>query len=130
MNNDLDEGKRGQSADVGFGGFGAGAPLGGVVLILVGVYFLLRNAFGWDLDNWWALFILLPAVAMLGRTFSLFRTSGRVTPAVVQSLVPSLMMILVAVIFLFNLDWSKVWPLFLIVAGVAALAANQSARRA
>ena len=34
-----------------------------VVLIVLGLVFLVQNLTGFTLDNWWALFILIPAVA-------------------------------------------------------------------
>jgi hypothetical protein len=37
------------------------------------------------------------------------------------TLTGGLMLLLVTIIFLFNLDWGKVWPLFLIIIGLGAL---------
>jgi uncharacterized membrane protein len=95
--------------------------VGGVVLIFVGLVFLLQNVTSLSLGNWWAIFILIPAVASLGQAWRLYREQGRISSAVRGPLTGGLILVLVAVIFLFNLDWGKVWPLFLIIIGLGAL---------
>ena len=37
----------------------------GGVLIVAGVFMLLRNMLGLDFGNWWSLFILIPAIGSL-----------------------------------------------------------------
>ena len=51
----------------------------GVILIAMGVFLLLRIQFGIDLQNWWALFILLPAAGALGGAWSMYQQAGRFT---------------------------------------------------
>ena len=94
----------------------------GGVVILVGVLFLLRN-FGvrlpfMEMHNWWALFILLGAVPSLGMAFGRFQKTGRVDLIVLHSLLSAACIILVAVFFLFDLDWGRWWPLFVIYGGL------------
>jgi hypothetical protein len=36
-----------------------------LALILIGVVFLLRNYAGWQIDNWWALFLTVAAIFLL-----------------------------------------------------------------
>ncbi len=100
---------------------GPGAGSAGIALILVGGYFLLRNVFGWQLNNWWALFILVPAVFMLGSAIRFYNEDGRLSGRVSQAITGGLMMVLVALVFLLNLDWSNIWPVFLIFGGVAVI---------
>lgn len=76
----------------------------GWCLVAVGVFLLLAiNGFG--LNNWWALFILIPAAKSLER-----RDYGG-----------AMLMALIASIFLFNLSWSYFLPLLLIGWGMTAL---------
>ena len=107
---------------------GYGAPAAGIALILVGGYFLLRNAFGWQLNNWWALFILIPALSLFANAASNYQSDGRFTPRVTQALTGATFMTLVASVFLFNLSWAVIWPVFLIIAGLSALTAGTGRR--
>lgn len=94
----------------------------GLVLILLGGYFLLQNMGILHLDNWWALFILLPAFGALGTAYSTYvNNGGRFSGAVRGSLVGGIILTLLAAAFLFDLRLDYIWPVFLIVAGLAAL---------
>ena len=64
----------------------SGLVLGGI-LILIGVIFLARNVTGWDLGNWnwWALFILIPALGSLANAWRIYQAQGRVTAAMAGS---------------------------------------------
>lgn len=94
----------------------------GLVLILLGGYFLLQNMGILRLDNWWALFILIPAFGALGTAYTAYVNSGgRFSVAVRGSLVVGVILTLLAMGFLFELPMRFIWPLFLIVAGLAAL---------
>lgn len=94
----------------------------GLILIALGVIFLLQNLRGLVFDNWWALFILIPAVASLARAWQVYRAAGRWTSAARSALVGGLLLAAVAAIFLFGLNWGIAWPVFLIIAGIGALA--------
>ncbi len=94
----------------------------GVALILLGVIFLFDNAFGVELiDNWWALFILIPAVANLNRAWQRYRRAGRWTSSARSALTGGLLIGAVALIFLFDLSWSLFWPVLLIILGAGIL---------
>ncbi len=91
-----------------------------VVLIALGVIFLVQNYTGMQLGNWWALFILIPASGALAAAWAAWR-AGMHPAAVSGPLVGGLAMLTVAAIFLLELQWSRVWPVFLILAGIGAL---------
>ena len=103
---------------------GRPAWLGGVVLIIIGVAFLLQNVSGLSLGNWWALFILIPAMGSLATAWRIYETHGHMTASVRGPLVGGIVLLMVTAIFLFNLDWGRVWPVFLIIAGGSALVAG------
>ena len=94
--------------------------IGGVTLILLGGIFLLQNNRLIAFDNWWALFVMIPAVILAGTAWSLYREDGW-GPQVIGPLVGALATATVAVLLLFDLDWGRLWPVFLIIAGIAGL---------
>lgn len=97
----------------------------GIVVILVGLLFLAKEQ-GYNLDflwikNWWALFILIPAVAMYARVISRVRRVGRFDADAAGTLIGALSTSLVAGLFLLDLNFGKWWPVFVILGGVAIL---------
>src|SRR5690554_1811668 len=106
------------------GGAGSGSVAAGVALIVVGLVFLLSNVTGWRFNNWWALFILIPALFLLGNAVRQYRADGRFSGRVTQAATGAIFMLLVALVFLFNLDWGTVWPAFLIIGGIAAISSG------
>ncbi|HLF28942.1 MAG TPA: hypothetical protein VJG32_21660 [Anaerolineae bacterium] len=103
------------------------AWVGGVILIVLGLVFLVQNLTGFELGNWWAIFILIPAIGSLATAWRIIQANGgRVTPAARGPLTGGLILITVAAVFLFNLDWGAIWPVFLIIIGVSALFASLS----
>lgn len=102
---------------------GTYAWTGAAALILLGAIFLLHNAGVLTLaGHWWAVFILIPAATTAATAWTQYQAGGRrLTPAVGGSLVASAVLATVAAIFLLNLAWGTVWPIFLIIAGLAAL---------
>lgn len=92
----------------------------GLTLIAVGVLLLLGNYAGWQIDNWWALVFLIPAVGSLWGAYWLWRTTG-LGYAVAGPLTTGLVFLTIAAIFLLNLEWTKIWPVFLLIAGFGAL---------
>ncbi len=96
------------------------APWWGLILIVLGVIFLLQTlgVMGQHF-NWWALFILIPALASFGGAWSAFQRSGKLNAAVRSGIGGGLVVLTVALMFLFNLDWAIWWPLMLIVPGLS-----------
>ena len=97
--------------------------IGGAVLLLMGIVFLLQNlgVSSIVLENWWAVFILIPAVTTLARAWDAYRRSGRLDRSAVGSLVGGSALTLLAFSFLLDLQWEMIWPVFLILAGLGLL---------
>ena len=94
----------------------------GVVLIALGSIFLLSNFLpGVNLTNWWAVFILIPALYNLNQAMRSYRRNGRLTRGGRSALVGGLLLLVVSLIFLLGLDWGVVWPVFIIIAGLGIL---------
>jgi hypothetical protein len=93
----------------------------GMILIGLGLIFLVSNVTGFYFHNWWALFILIPGIASFGNAWKAYREDGRWSKRARGGVVGGSIISLVAIIFLFNLDWGKIWPAFLIIIGVNML---------
>ena len=108
-----------------------GAWIGGAVLIVIGLVLLLGNlgVTSTFLENWWALFILIPAFGAFAGAYRSYRDSGRFTGAIVGALIGGLVLTLVALTFLFGLDWRLMGPVLLIGLGVGGLLTALAGRR-
>lgn len=97
--------------------------VGGVILILLGGIFLLQNTGMIDrFDNWWALFILIPAIGSFAAAWNLYRSEGnQFTGAVTGSVIGGLVLTSIAGAFLFGWGIGNLWPVFLIIGGLSIL---------
>lgn len=102
--------RRVRSGEVGFG----------LALIGVGALFLLRNYLGVPLGNWWAAFILIPAFASFWAAWTAWRLTG-LGYAATGPFTGGLVLLAVALIFLLELEWGRIWPVFLLILGFGAL---------
>ena len=101
-----------------------GARVAGVILILLGGMFLLRNTGTLEspLKNWWALFILIPAIGAFDTALRTYRSAGNQLTAVAgSSLLLGLVLTAVTVAFIFNINWSYFGPILIILVGVGIL---------
>ena len=101
----------------------------GLVVIAIGLYFLLRNL-GVDLPfvymhNWWALFILVAAVAPLTQALRTWNANHRFDAGVARPLLSALAIVTVALMFLLDLRWDLWWPVFVIYGGLWLLVRDQ-----
>jgi hypothetical protein len=98
------------------------AAVGGVVLIVLGVTFLLVElGVISGFDNWWALFFFVPGLVMLYRVWATYLEQRRLPDEIKARLVGSLVLITLGTIFLFELSFSMLWPLLLIIIGAGLL---------
>ncbi len=95
--------------------------MGGAVLIALGALLFAQNFTAFTLHNWWALFILLPALGAFTAAWRNYQEAGRVTAAVSASLFGGILLCLVSASFLLGLNWAIVGPVLLILAGVVVL---------
>ena len=97
----------------------------GLIMILLGVAFILRTTriFNFPFDNWWALFILIPAIGAFDTAIRLYQhADNQLTSQAMGSLLVGLVLTFVTASFLFNLNWSLFGPILLILAGIGTLA--------
>ncbi|MBE2222608.1 MAG: hypothetical protein IAF02_13760 [Anaerolineae bacterium] len=109
-------------ADRQAGGWGW---ISGLILIAIGLFYLLQpTGFLPNFTNWWALFLLLPAVGVLSAALGAYRRNGgQWTGEVTGLFLGGLLFLGITAVFLFNLDFSWFTPLFLIAAGLLLLIA-------
>jgi len=93
----------------------------GVVLVLIGLIFLSQNLFGFGLNNWWALFILIPAASQLTKAYQMYRSEGRLSAQGRGALLGGAFLCFLAFAFLFGINFGLVWPVLLIAAGLIIL---------
>ncbi|HJR14447.1 MAG TPA: hypothetical protein VJ833_11180 [Rhodanobacteraceae bacterium] len=96
-----------------------------VAIIAMGILFLANNL-GYNLafldrGNWWAVIILLAASAPLTHAYERYRAQGKVDADVMCSVLSATAVVLVGVLFIFELDWGTWWPLFVILGGLFTL---------
>ena len=118
------EARRQRRAEHLAGRSGGGAWLAGLILIALGVMFLLRNTGTFDipLNNWWALFILLPAIGAFDSALRAYRSAGnQLTAGAGRSLLLGLVLTAVTTAFLFGINWSYFGPILIIVAGIGII---------
>lgn len=97
----------------------------GVALILIGGLFLLMELTSFRLDNWWALFILIPVFHNFRRALRSYQRHGRLTRHGMSGITGGAILLTIAVAFLFSLNWGLIWPLFLIIGGIGAVLSSQ-----
>lgn len=95
--------------------------IAGVILIAIGLVFLATNLTDFALNNWWALFILIPAAFTFGNAVTDYRTNGRLTKKGRGELTGGIILTFIGCAFLFGWNWGKIWPVFLIIGGISAL---------
>ncbi len=90
----------------------------GISIILVGGVLFLRNIFGFEFENWWVLFMLIPLGGMGMKMWELYQANGRISTGLIIAMSG---VAITAVIFLFNLSWGLMWPIFFMLGGVSML---------
>jgi hypothetical protein len=98
--------------------------LGAAILITLGVVFLVQNLGIARVNNWWAVFILIPAVGSFATAWRTYQANGSWSAAT-GSLIGGVLFSAVAIFFLFEIDfgasWNVIWPLGMVAGGIALL---------
>ncbi len=113
---------------------GGGEWVIGAILLVIGVLLFAQNMGGFTLNNWWALFILIPALASFAGAWRIFNSSGGSAFAALGPFLVGLLLLGVTATFLFNLnwnfvDWGIIGPVILILLGVVTLLGGVVFRR-
>ena len=102
----------------------SGPVMGGVVLIVLGLIFLLQSlgiAFPFNF-NWWAFFILIPAYVLGRSAWETYKANGdQVNKEVRSKAVGAAAIAIIGLSFLAGISMGRIWPIFLILAGLGVL---------
>lgn len=93
----------------------------GAILILIGVFIMLQNWTSFELENWWALFILIPAFGAFGNAWRAYQKDGHISGPARASLISGFILMMVTAFFMLNLNWPVLGPMLLILAGIGLL---------
>jgi hypothetical protein len=100
----------------------AGSPwIVGGILILAGILILLQNLTSFELKNWWALFILIPAFGAFGNAWRAYTHDGKLSAPARAALISGIILTMITATFLLGLNWTILGPTLLILAGVGLL---------
>lgn len=104
---------------------GAGAIIGGLFLIGIGIVIFLQNqGFNLWFDHWQALFILLPAAGAFGHAWRVYQAEHHLTSPARASMIIGLVLCLVTAAILFDLNWNLLGPGLLVLVGAGILLNN------
>ena len=96
------------------------------VLILVGLALGVGMLTGYTVNNWWALFMLIPVGTMSLDMWQDYQKNGRLTKKASDLIIPIIILLVIVSIFLFNLSWSIMWPASFIAIGLSILLTGRS----
>lgn len=91
--------------------------VGGTIVILMGIGFLLSANFGFSMNYVWPIVFLVPVGFSAVQMFQDFQAGCDIglTP-----IVSAATMLLIAAVWLFDWNWGNIWPVFLIFGGLYA----------
>ena len=101
-----------------------GGWVAGIILIVLGAAFLFRNTGILTIPfvNWWALFILIPAIGSLDSAIRIYHRAGnQLTAAARGSLLVGLVLTFITIMFLFDISWTFFGPILIILVGLGII---------
>lgn len=123
MSNNFDELKEQEKSSNAYNG----NVLMAVIFIVVGVGLILSNAIGFEFDNWWILFMLIPVGFFAQGIYQDYQANGRITQRSTGSIIVTVAILATAATFLFEaISWSVIWPIGLVIAGISMFLGNRS----
>ena len=93
----------------------------GIAFVLFGIIMILQTAHLVFLNNWWALFILMPAFWAYMVAWDIYQDNSRLTRRGASSLTVGILLTILTLVFLFNLAAGYFWPVLLILGGLILL---------
>jgi len=96
--------------------------VGGVILIVVAAILLMRNLNMVTFNNWWAFFILIPAFGSFETARQMYQQDGgKFTSRSRGTAFVGAILVIVTILFLFNISWVIVGPALLLLGGAGVL---------
>ncbi|MFZ1399334.1 MAG: hypothetical protein WAS33_20680 [Candidatus Promineifilaceae bacterium] len=123
MNNNLDDLKEEEKS----GEMWNNSTVMALVFIVAGVVLITANITGFEFDNWWVIFMLIPIAIFANNIYSDYKANGRITASSTGSIIVILAMGAGAAVFLFEaITWGMIWPIGLIIAGFSMYLGSRS----
>ena len=123
MSNDVNELKN----EVKDGKDGNGNVTMAIVFIIVGIVLIASNVSGFEFENWWVLFMFIPAAMFIKNIYDDYQMNGRITARSTGAIIATLAVLATAATFLFEaITWGMIWPIGLIFAGIAIFLGSRS----
>ena len=123
MSNNMDELKDAEKS----GNERNGSVIMAVIFIVAGVVLIVSNITGFRFNNWWVLFMFIPVAFFAQNIYKDYQANGRLTSQSTGSIIASLAILAAAAVFLFEIiTWSAIWPIGLIIAGIAMYLGSRS----
>lgn len=102
-------------------------PIAAAAFIIAGIALVIANISGMQLTNWWALFMIIPIGFFAQYIYDDYQTNGRLTQHSTGSIIVIVCIVAGAAAFLFEaVTWGNIWPLGLVIAGIAMFFGNRS----
>ena len=121
MSNDLNELKNAEKQ-----GGKNGNVVMAIVFIIVGAGLIFSNVTGVRFDNWWVLFMLIPVGFFVQCIYRDYQANGRITQQSTGSIIVTLAILATGATIIFEaISWGAIWPIGLIIAGVAIFLGNR-----
>lgn len=99
-----------------------GAVTWGIAVTLAGAVLVFSANGTLNVGSWWAVLILIPAIGSFAEAVLRYRQAGnRFTRQAGAGLTGGLFLAAVAVMFLFKLEWSRYWGIFIVLAGLSLI---------
>jgi len=115
--------EKGEKGEKGGGGI-IGPIIGGGILIWLGISFYLQQI-GYFTGNWWAVFIVGIGLILIVQGLLLYSRHKR---PIIGPFIGGGVLVVIGLSFLYN-SLGNIWPLILVVVGIAVLASAVTARR-
>lgn len=94
----------------------------GLALLVVGGILLVQNLVGLQLDRWWLILLIVPAIGAFATSWRRYQTfGGAERGTVIRPMIVGGILLLIIVILLFNIQGQMVLPILLVLAGIIGL---------
>lgn len=95
--------------------------IGGAILILLGLVFLMQNIRFQYFENLWALLFLIPAYTAYTIAWHCYKQNGKIAHGTVITLIIGIFFSVISLVFLFDLTVDLLCPILIVASGFVLL---------
>lgn len=89
-----------------------------LIILIIGGFFLLRAFQIITIKNWWAIFIIIPAISSFGNLIEEISHKRPIALPLISSIAGILFSVMITLFFLFEWDWQKFAFYFILASGL------------